>query len=109
VIEGQLEVVLHESLKQIGHPLPAPSRFRRLRQLIVDPARTLRDVVPVEAQHVLGCLRHEPVAKPVVDQEAFDHDAEMLGVAAVEPQPNALAYRHDLAKAAGVGDDARTT
>src|SRR5580704_13266693 len=48
------------------------------RQLAVDRTRTPSDVLPVEAQHVLGGLRHQPVAQLTVDEQPLDHHAQML-------------------------------
>ena len=48
----------------------------------------------------------EPVAQLAVHEQALDHHAEVLGIAAVEAQPDTLTRRHDLAQPAGVGDDA---
>ena len=56
---------------------------------------------------MLGGLRHETVAQALVDEQALDHHAEMLGIAPVEAQPYTLAVRHDLTQTTGVGHDAR--
>ena len=55
---------------------------------------------------MLGSLGDKPLAQFVVGEHPLDHHAQVLGVAAVEAQPDLLAGRHHLAQATGVGDDA---
>src|SRR6185437_3849457 len=85
-----------------------PTRLYAWHQVLVDGTGALGDVGPVEGEDVLGFLRDEPVAQLLVDEQPFDYDAEVLGVAAVEAQADALPGGNDLAQAAGVGDDAGT-
>src|SRR5580693_4372897 len=85
-----------------------PTRLCAWHQVLVDGSGALGDVRPVEGEHVLGCLGDEPVAQLLVYEQPFDHDAEVLGVAAVEAQADTLARGDDLTQAAGVGDDAGT-
>src|SRR4051794_26308168 len=77
------------------------------RDVGVDRRRLARHVDPVEAQHMLRGFGDEPVAQRIVGEQPLDHRLEVLGVAAVEAQPDALVRRHDLAQPARVGDDAR--
>ena len=107
-MQRQRKVVLHQSRQCPAHPLHPLLARRQLAQLAVDPPRALRDVVPIEAQHVLGGLGDQPLAQRLIDEQPLDHHPQVLGVAAVEAQTDALADRHHLAQPAGVGDDAGT-
>ena len=80
---------------------------RRARGLAVERGHLARHVGPVEGQHVLGGLGHQPVAQRLVGEQPLDHRRQVLGVAAVEAQAHAVVRGHDLAQAAGVGHDAR--
>ncbi len=53
VVQGQLEVVLHQPMDHLASSSPRSFPWRQPGQPIVDPPRALGDVVPVEAQHVL--------------------------------------------------------
>jgi hypothetical protein len=66
----------------------------------------VRDVGPVEAQHVLARLGHEPVAHGRVREHERHHLRERARVARGEAQADVV-VGDDLAQAAGVGHDAR--
>ena len=78
---------------------------RAAGELGVDSGGALGDVGPVEAPHVLGGLGDEAAPSSASDSTRYRDLAERPRVAGPEPQPGLL-VGHDLAQAAGVGDDA---
>ena len=89
-------VVLRYPAAQAGRP----------DQLAVDRADLARDVGPVEREHVLAGLGHEAVAQLRSVSRRSAIVASEPGSRERKRRPTSL-VRHDLAQAAGVGDQAR--